>query len=45
MSERTALPDKSHWLIALVGVGAGVSVGRGVNVGVAEGTGVDKTSD
>ena len=45
MSERTALPDKSHWLIALVGVAVGVLVGSGVNVGVDEGTGVDKTSD
>lgn len=45
ISERTVLPDKSHWLIALVGVAVGVWVGEGVNVGVAEGMGVAKTSD
>lgn len=45
MSERTMLPDKSHWLMALVGVGVGVLAGIGVNEGVAEGTGVAKIPD
>jgi hypothetical protein len=39
------LPDKPHWLIALVGVGTGVAVGSGSAVGVAEGTGAANMPD